>query len=81
MTLPEIPDSWNKLIDKILQIIVLLVASWGAITGHNNAARIDQVQEHQAVNTAKIDAVKATAEEVKSATDTVKKDVKAIAPK
>jgi len=79
MALPDIPDSWNKLIDKILQVVVLLVASYGAITGHNTANRVDTVQQHQEANSTKLDDVKTEAataakkaSEVEKKTDAIK---------
>ena len=63
MTLPEIPDSYSKLIDKIILIITLLVSllnNW-----HINGVKteVTTVQERQAVNAGKLDAVKTVAED------------------
>lgn len=59
MPLPEIPDSWNKLLDKVLLIVTLLVSVW-------NHQQIGTVQEHQTVNSAKLDEAKTAATEAKA---------------
>lgn len=59
ITIPAIPPSWLQALNTILLIVTLIV-------GYLNHEKVTTVQEHQAINSQKIDAVKTSADEAKS---------------
>lgn len=79
--IPDVTQSWRNFIERLILVLSLLLNFYNGVVSSWNNVKLHGVQDHQEISSVKLDAVKATAEEVKSTTDTVKKDVKAIAPK
>lgn len=60
-------DVWTGRIAAISQAVIAVLASLGVLLGAWNNSKISTVQEHQAVNSQKIDETKKSADEAKHA--------------
>lgn len=63
--LPEVPQSWSKLIERIIIALTLVASITSSIISGCNAGKIGTVQEHQEKNTQTLGEVKQSADQAK----------------